>query len=189
MISPKAVSRELGCTSTRRRLRPSGCLIADKSCKDARRSRVSRSRSEVSSLIRSNHGAVRQRRPVYRPRIPNRRESTFHMTVQQHRYYVAYEPDGRATPFCSGRHYRVKSPTDSPIGLYWAQRVVARAYASSYRRSSWRSSSVATPEIVPVIAPVTVKKMNLPGTTGATVMVNVTSLPDAFLKRPVPPVT
>jgi hypothetical protein len=48
---------------------------------------------------------------------------------------------------------------------------------------------VATPEIVPVIAPVTVKKMNLPGTTGATVMVNVTSLPDAFLKRPVPPVT
>jgi hypothetical protein len=26
------------------------------------------------SLIRSNHGAVRQRQPVYRPRIPNRRK-------------------------------------------------------------------------------------------------------------------
>ena len=48
---------------------------------EGRRSRPSRSRSEVPSLIRSNHGAVRKRQPVYRPRIPNRRKSTLWLRV------------------------------------------------------------------------------------------------------------
>jgi hypothetical protein len=44
-------------------IRPNECLIADMSC---RRGRLSRSRSDVSSLIRSNYGSVRERGRVYR---------------------------------------------------------------------------------------------------------------------------
>jgi hypothetical protein len=62
----------------------------------------------------------------------------------------------------------------------------------SYCRSSWRSSSSATPEMVPVNPPVATKKTGILGlfkasATGTVVSVNV-SLPDASLKRPVPPV-
>jgi hypothetical protein len=100
------------------------------------------------------------------------------------------QPDGRPTPVCAGRHYRVKFPPDSPIGLCLrAQRVVARAYASPYRRSSWLSSSAATPETVPVTPPVEAKKTGLleaSANTGSVVSVKV-RLPDASLKRPVPP--
>ncbi len=65
-----------------------------------------------------------------------RDRASFPRTVNQHRCAVSPpQPDGRPTPVCAGRHYRVKSPPDSPIGLYLsAQRVVARAYASPYRR-------------------------------------------------------
>ena len=74
-----------------------------------------------------------------------------------------------------------------PLG---AQRVVARAYAFSYRRPSWRSASAATPETIPVNSPVEAKKTGLleaSANTGSTVSVKVRT-PDAFLKRPVPPV-
>ena len=62
---------------------------------------------------------------------------------------------------------------------------------SSYCRSSWRSASRATPETVPVNSPVAAKKTGLflaSANTGTAVSVNV-RVPDAFLKRPVPPVT
>ena len=53
-----------------------------------------------------------------------------------------------------------------------------------------RSSSMATPETVPVNSPVAAKKTGLleaSANTGSTVSVNV-RMPDASLKRPVPPV-
>lgn len=66
----------------------------------------------------------------------------------------------------------------------------ARAYASSYRRASCPSSPVAAPTTVPSTSPVFVESGAPPEAlrnTGITVAVNV-SVPDAPLKRPVPPV-
>src|SRR5260370_1666310 len=81
---------------------------------DARRSRPSHSRSEVLSLNRSDHGAVRQR-----PGIPIRRED--HRSRDQSTSTdVLYRrlPASRSLhPACEGRHYRINSPRDSPIGL------------------------------------------------------------------------
>src|SRR5438094_147871 len=68
--------------------------------KDARRSRLSRSRSEVSSLIRSNHGAVRQRQPVYRPESPIADEPLSRNSPPAPMCCVAaHEPDGCRTLF------------------------------------------------------------------------------------------
>jgi hypothetical protein len=61
---------------------------------------------------------------------------------------------------------------------------------SFYWLSSWVSASLVTPETVPVNSPVAAKKTGLckaSANTGTDVSVNV-SVPDAFLKRPVPPV-
>jgi hypothetical protein len=61
---------------------------------------------------------------------------------------------------------------------------------SSYWGSSWWSASLATPETVPVNSPAAAKKTGLfmaSAKTGDTVSVNERT-PDAFLKRPVPPV-
>jgi hypothetical protein len=71
-----------------------------------------------------------------------------------------------------------------------ARRAGARAYAFPYCGSSSRSSSAATLETVPVICPVSAKKTGLleaSANTGFDISVNV-RMPDAFLKRPVPPV-
>src|SRR2546427_10620311 len=161
---------------------------------DARRSRLSRCRSEVSSLIRSNHGAVRQRQPVYRPRIPNRRKSTFPRDSPPAPMccVAAHEPDGRHTlsvqADITGLTLRLILRLDSLHS--GAQRVGARAYASSYRRSSCPSSPMATPETVPSNSPVSVPSTTPPeelNTTGVNIAVNV-RVPDAPLKRPVPPV-
>jgi hypothetical protein len=59
-----------------------------------------------------------------------------------------------------------------------------------YWLSSWRSASLVSPETVPVNSPVEAKKTGLfvaSANTGTTVSVNERT-PDAFLKRPVPPV-
>lgn len=66
-------------TTTSRRLYVQVNIYRRQVMQNSGRSRLSRSRSEVSSLLRSNHGAVRQRQPgaFDRPRIPNCRKSTF----------------------------------------------------------------------------------------------------------------
>jgi hypothetical protein len=110
---------------------------------DARRSRLSRSRSEISSLIRSNHGAVRQRQPVYRPRIPKRPKSAFPGTVHQQRCAVPPLTSLTvAAPVCAGRHYRMDSPPDSPIGL-----AALRSTASR----SMRICLFLVPLVVPIL--------------------------------------
>src|ERR1022692_2109853 len=66
-------------TTTSRRLYVQVNIYRRQVMQNSGRSRLSRSRSEVSSLLRSNHGAVLQRQPgaFDRPRIPNCRKSTF----------------------------------------------------------------------------------------------------------------
>jgi hypothetical protein len=110
-----------------------------------RRSRLNRSRSEVSSLIRSNHGAMREREPVFLDR-------------------------------------------ESPITL-----CLSRGHAHmpfSYCRSFGPSSPMATPETCPANSPTFVKStgaLESLNNTADTVEFNV-RVPDAPLKRPVPPV-
>ena len=160
----------------------------------ARRSRLSRSRSEVSSLIRSNHGAVRQRQPVCRP--PNPQSPEEHLSQDSPPApmccVAAHEPDGRRTlpvqADITGSTLRLILRLDSlHLG---SQRPEARAYGFSYRRASCPSSPMAAPETVPSNSPVSVPSTTPPealNNTGNNVAVNVRA-PDASLKRPVPPV-
>jgi hypothetical protein len=160
---------------------------------DARRSRRSRSRSEVSSLIRSNHGAVRQRQArlsAPNPQSPEERLSRDSPPAPMC-CAAAHEPDGRRTlsvlADITGSTLRLILRLDS-LHLE-GQRLGARAYAFSYCRPSCPSPP-ATPETVPVNSPVEAKKTGFPkasANTGTTISVKV-RLPDAFLKRPVPPV-
>jgi hypothetical protein len=75
---------------------PSGRLIV----LNTRRSRLSRGRSEVSSLIRSNHGAVRQRRPFIGPESPIVGRAPFRDSRPAPTCCGAdHKPDGRRTLF------------------------------------------------------------------------------------------
>ena len=81
---------------------------------DARRSRPSHSRSEVLSLTRSDHGAVRQRpesRFDGKITVPGTSPPAPMCCI------AAYQPHDRCTRACEGRRYRINSPRDSPIGL------------------------------------------------------------------------
>ena len=105
------------------------------------------------------------------PNLPSR---DFEKTSQ---FYVAL--GGRASFALGVRH-----------GRYAQSERRGQRNMSSYCRSSWRSSSLATPETVPVNSPVLAKKTGLfeaSAKTGTFVSVNV-RVPDASLKRPVPPV-
>jgi len=147
--------------------------------RDASRSRPSRSRSEVLSLTRSDHGAVRQR-----PRIPIRRED--HRSRPVHQRRCAVSPPRTSLTSLHPRLCGQKSLINSPLAKHSEHGIDSR----SYRHSSLRSSSMATPKIDPSNVPVFVKSLALlsaASTTGVNVEFKVRA-PDAFLKRPVPPV-
>lgn len=105
---------------------------------------------------------------------------------------AAHEPDGRRTlsvlADITGSTLRLILRWDSLHS--GAQRAGARAYAFSYCRSSC-PSPLATPETVPVIVPVGAKKTGLPNLSNNTGTFNSVKVrkPDAFLKRPAPPVS
>src|SRR5215472_1591502 len=145
---------------------------------DARRSRPSHSRSEVLSLTRSDHGAVRQRpesRFDGKITVPGTSPPAPMCCIG------AYQPHDRCT-------LPVQADITDQLSVCGAQR--ARQDALSYCRSSSRSSSIAAPKTVPSNVPVFVKSLTLlsaANTTGVNVEFNVRA-PDAPLKRPVPPV-
>jgi len=139
--------------------------------------RPSHSRSEVLSLTRSDHGA-----------LPQRPESRFDGKIT---CIAAYLPHDRCTrpvkADTTGSTLRVILRLDSCTLGYNEQE---HTLCLPYCRSFWLSSSVAAPEIVPVNCPVLVKStapLESLNNTGDVAPVNV-SVPDASLKRPVPPV-
>jgi len=107
-------SRRPGPKSDTAPLPPSGCLIAARSCRTRGAPRPSHSRSEVLSLTRSDHGAVRQRpesRFDGKITVPGTSPPAPMCCI------AAYQPHDSLHPACEGRHYRINSPRDSPIGL------------------------------------------------------------------------
>jgi len=119
------------------------CILSPASRADARRSRPSRSRSEVSFLIRSNYRAAGVRRHVHRPRIPSRPKSTVsgkNSTDVLCRCTQAWQPP----------HLLILR-----LNLFHssAQRPGARRIWLSYRLSLWCFSSMAVRKLSPQSPP------------------------------------
>ena len=116
---------------------------------------------------------------VSRTRIPER---LIALSLKAEERYTINSDDAT----CGGTAWSTQAVND----FVYACRLESFAdRAGFYCRSSWRSASLATPETVPVNFPVLAKKTGLfevSAKTGAFVSVNL-RLPEASLKRPVPP--
>jgi hypothetical protein len=166
---------------------PGRCLPTCR--QDTSRSRLCRSRSEVAAvnLIQPRHSASASALSVPNPQSPEE-----HLPGTVHQHGCAVSPLTSLTVAAPCLCRRIDSPPDCPIGLVAPGSTATRStrIAFSYRRSSGPSSSWPSPRTVPSNSPVFVKSagaLEALRNTGAMVAV-IVRLPDAPVKRPVPPV-